>query len=308
MNIIFMGTPEFSVPCLERLIADGHTVSLVVTQADKPKGRGQKLTPPPVKECAMQHDIPVLQPRSLRDVETQEILRGYAPDLIVVVAYGKILPREVLELPPYGCINVHASLLPRYRGAAPIQWAVLNGETESGVTTMYMDVGLDTGDMLLRDVCTISPDMTAGELHDVLSTMGADVLSRTIEALQAGTLERIPQNDAESCYASMLDKSLCTMDFSKAAKQLHDQVRGLHPWPVATVQRDGKRLKIHRTRVAGETDIAAGLIVSTEPLRVACGDGTMLEICEVQAEGGKRMDAVAYFRGHPAEVLTPFSD
>lgn len=308
MNIIFMGTPEFSVPCLERLIADGHTVSLVVTQADKPKGRGQKLLPPPVKECAMQHDIPVLQPRSLRDADTQEVLRGYAPDLIVVVAYGKILPKEVLDLPPYGCINVHASLLPKYRGAAPIQWAVLNGESESGVTTMYMDVGLDTGDMLMKDSCPIPSEMTAGELHDRLSEMGADVLSRTLTALQDGTLTRTPQNDAESCYASMLDKSLCAMDFSKTATQLHNQVRGLHPWPVATVQQGGKRLKIHRTRVAGETDATAGLVISTAPMIVACGEGTALEICEVQAEGGKRMDAAAYFRGHPLEILTAFSE
>lgn len=303
-----MGTPEFSVPCLERLIADGHNVSLVVTQADKPKGRGQKLTPPPVKVCALEHDIPVLQPKSLRDAETQATLRDYAPELIVVVAYGKILPREVLELPVHGCINVHASLLPRYRGAAPIQWAVLNGESESGVTTMFMDVGLDTGDMLLKDVCPIPQDMTAGELHDQLSEMGAALLSRTIDKLQAGTLERIPQQDEESCYASMLDKSLCAMDFSKTAKQLHDQVRGLSPWPVATVERGGKKLKIHRTKVAGTCEAAPGLIVSTEPLCVACGEGTLLEICEVQAEGGKRMDAVAYFRGHPAACMTPFAD
>ncbi len=301
-----MGTPEFSVPCLERLISDGHTVSLVVTQADKPKGRGQKLTPPPVKQCALQYGIPVLQPKSLRDVETQTTLREYAPELIIVVAYGKILPREVLELPPYGCINVHASLLPRYRGAAPIQWAVLSGESESGVTTMFMDAGLDTGDMLLKDSVAIPSDMTAGELHDVLSERGAELLSRTVDALQAGTLTRTPQSDAESCYAPMLDKSLCAMDFTKTAQQLHNQVRGLSPWPVATVERGGKKLKIHRTRVAGMCDVAAGLIVSTEPLQVACGQGTLLEICEVQAEGGKRMDAVAYFRGHPAEPLTPF--
>lgn len=303
-----MGTPEFSVPCLERLIADGHTVSLVVTQADKPKGRGQKLTPPPVKECALQYGIPVLQPRSLRDAETQAALREYAPELIIVVAYGKILPRQVLEMPPHGCINVHASLLPRYRGAAPIQWAVLNGESESGVTTMFMDVGLDTGDMLLKDSVAVTPDMTAGELHDVLSEKGAALLSRTIDALQAGTLTRTPQNDEESCYAPMLDKSLCAMDFTKTAQQLHDQVRGLSPWPVATVERGGKKLKIHRTRVVGTCDAAPGLIVSTEPMQVACGEGTLLEICEVQAEGGKRMDATAYFRGHPAEVLAPFAD
>lgn len=308
MNVIFMGTPEFSVPCLERLITDGHTVSLVVTQADKPKGRGQKLTPPPVKECAMKHDIPVLQPSSLRTAETQALLREYAPDLIVVVAYGKILPREVLEMPKHGCINVHASLLPRYRGAAPIQWAVINGEKESGVTTMFMDVGLDTGDMLLKETVAIPEEMTAGELHDALSVSGAALLSRTIEALEAGTLTRTPQNDAESCYASMLDKSLCAMDFSRTAKQLHDQVRGLSPWPVATVERGDKKLKIHRTRVAGACDAAVGTVVSTDPVCIACGEGTLLEIVEVQAEGGKRMAASAYFCGHPVAVGEAFAD
>ena len=308
MNVIFMGTPAFAVPCLERLIADGHRVSLVVTQADKPKGRGQKMTPPPVKECALQHDIPVLQPASLKEAAVQETLRGYQPELIVVVAYGKILPRAVLEMPKHGCINVHASLLPRYRGAAPIQWAVLNGERESGVTTMFMDVGLDTGDMLLTDRCAIEPDMTAGELHDRLSVMGAQVLAKTLEALENGTLQRVPQEDAASCYAPMLDKSLCPMVFTKTAQQLHDQVRGLSPWPVATVMREGKRIRIHRTRVAGTAQAAPGTIVSTQPLVVACGEGTALEICEVQAEGGKRMEAASYFHGHPVAVGTAFAD
>ena len=256
----------------------------------------------------MKHGIPVLQPKSLRDAETQETLRGYAPELIIVVAYGKILPREVLEMPPHGCINVHASLLPRYRGAAPIQWSVLDGEAESGVTTMVMDVGLDTGDMLLKDRITIAEDMTAGELHDALSVMGAELMSRTIKELQAGTLTRTPQNDEDSCYAPMLDKSLCAMDFGKTAKQLHNQVRGLSPWPVATVMREGKKLKIHRTRVGGETAAAAGSIVSVDPVCVACGDGRLLEICEVQAEGGKRMEATAYFRGHPVELMAPFAE
>ncbi len=308
MNVIFMGTPEFAVPCLERLIEDGHQVSLVVTQADKPKGRGQKMMPPPVKECALRHDIPVLQPASLKSEEVQETLRRYQAELIVVVAYGKILPRAVLEMPKHGCINVHASLLPRYRGAAPIQWAVLNGETESGVTTMYMDVGLDTGDMLLTERCAIEPDLTAGELHDRLSVMGAEVLSKTLTALEAGQLQRIPQEDTASCYAPMLDKSLCAMDFAKTAQQLHNQVRGLHPWPVATVMQEGKRLKIHRTRVAESAEAAPGVIVCARPLIVACGGGTALEICEVQAEGGKRMDADAYFRGHPVAVGTQFSE
>ncbi len=308
MNVIFMGTPEFAVPCLERLIEDGHTVSLVVTQADKPKGRGQKMMPPPVKECALKHGIAVFQPSTLKDEAVQETLREQNADLIVVVAYGKILPRAVLEMPPHGCINVHASLLPRYRGAAPIQWAVLNGESESGVTTMYMDVGLDTGDMLLADRCEIEPDLTAGELHDRLSVMGASLLSKTLVSLEKGELQRIPQNDADSCYASMLDKSLCPLDFSKTAQKLHDQVRGLNPWPVATVMREGKRLKIHRTRVAGATAAEGGVVISAEPPIIACGNGTALELCEVQAEGGKRMEAAAYFRGHPLTVGEIFSE
>ncbi len=308
MNVIFMGTPEFAVPCLERLLADGHTVSLVVTQADKPKGRGQKLAPPPVKECAVKHGIPVFQPSSLRSAEAQKMLSRYEPELIVVVAYGKILPAAVLELPKYGCINVHASLLPRYRGAAPIQWAVLNGETEAGVTTMMMDVGLDTGDMLLTSRCPVEPELTAGELHDRLSVMGADTLSRTLCALQKGTLVRVPQTEEDTCYAPMLDKSLCALDFTKPATVLHNQVRGLNPWPVATVQREGKRLKIYRTRVAGVCTAPCGTVVCAEPLTIACGGGTALEICEVQAEGGKRMEAAAYFRGHPVETNSRFAD
>ncbi len=307
MNVIFMGTPEFAVPCLERLIQDGHTVSLVVTQADKPKGRGQKLTPPPVKACAMEHGIPVFQPATLKDEAAQAELRGYQPDLIVVVAYGKILPKEVLELPPHGCINVHASLLPRYRGAAPIQWAVLNGECESGVTTMMMDVGLDTGDMLLTSVCPISEDMTAGELHDALSLKGADVLSDTLTALQNGTLIRIPQT-GETCYASMLDKSLCRMDFAKSAAALHNQVRGLNPWPTATATVEGKTLKIHRTRVGEATDAAPNTVIATAPFTVSCGNGTSLVLLEVQGEGGRRMAAEDYFRGHPIPVGSRFSE
>ncbi len=301
-----MGTPDFSVPCLEQLIKDGHRVSLVVTQADKPKGRGHRMTPPPVKVCAAQHEIPVIQPGTLRNAEVVETLRACHPDVIVVVAYGKLLPREVLELPPKGCINVHASLLPRYRGAAPIQWAVLNGETESGVTTMFMDVGLDTGDMLLKEACPIADNMTAGELHDRLSVLGASLLSRTLRDLEAGCLARIPQNEESTCYAPMLDKSLCAMDFSRSAQQLHNQVRGLHPWPVATVMHGGKCLKIHRTRVAEPCQAVPGTVVSAEPLIVACGGETALEICEVQAEGGKRMEAVAYFRGHPLALQSRF--
>ncbi len=302
MNIIFMGTPAFAVPCLERLIADGHRVSLVVTQADKPKGRGQKLMPPPVKETALAHGIPVYQPSSLKTEEARAVLGDHAPDLIVVVAYGKILPKAVLDLPRYGCINVHASLLPKYRGAAPIQWAILNGERVSGVTTMFMDVGLDTGDMLLKAECSIDEAMTAGDLHDRLSVLGAQLLSDTLKELEAGTLTRHPQTDEGTCYAPMLDKSMSGLDFTKSAHRLHDQVRGLHPWPGAVVMFEGKRLKIHRTCVGSPCSAAPGVVVNTDPVTVACGDNTSLVLLEVQYEGGKRMAATDFFRGHP---LTP---
>ncbi len=307
MNIIFMGTPDFAVPCLERLIQDGHTVSLVVTQGDKPKGRGQKLTPPPVKETALQYDIPVLQPSSLKNEEVQAALASYAPDVIVVVAYGKILPKAVLDLPKYGCINVHGSLLPHYRGAAPIQWAVLNGETCSGVTTMFMDTGVDTGDMLLKAECPIPDDMTAGELHDRLSVMGAELLSETLRQLMAGTLVRHPQPKEDTFYAAMLDKSIGALDFSLPAATLHNRVRGLHPWPGASVLFEGKRLKLHRTRVSMPCEAAEGTVLSAAPIVIACGDNTAIELMEVQYEGGKRMAAADFFRGHPLTVGEKFS-
>ncbi len=307
MNVIFMGTPEFAVPCLEKLIEDGHTVSLVVTQGDKPRGRGQKLMPPPVKACAMEHGIPVLQPTTLKDEAVQDELRRYNADVIVVVAYGKILPKAVLDMPPHGCINVHASLLPRYRGAAPIQWAVLNGERESGVTTMYMDVGLDTGDMLLKSYCPITEDMTAGELHDALSVQGAALLSDTLKAMENGTLTRTPQTGISN-YAPMLDKSLCAMDFTKSAAELHNQVRGLNPWPTATAKVGGKVLKIHRTRVGEPCDAKPNTVISTVPFTVSCGEGTSLVLLEVQGEGGKRMAAEDFFRGHPISINTSFSE
>ena len=308
MNIVFMGTPEFAVPCLERLLQDGHTVSMVVTQSDKPKGRGQKLTPPPVKAFALTHDIPVLQPNTLKSNETQEALKECDADVMVVVAYGKILPKAVLDMPKFGCINVHASLLPAYRGAAPIQWAVLNGEKESGVTTMFMDVGLDTGDMLLKSTCTIDENMTAGELHDALSLQGAELLSKTLKQLEEGTLQRIPQT-GESCYAPMLSKSLCALDFCKTATELHNQVRGLNPWPTATAVVGGSVLKIHKTRVVNEiSNYAPNKVVSTAPFLVSCGNNTLLELIEVQAQGGKRMTAAEYFRGHPIELFSVFAD
>lgn len=293
-----MGTPEFAVPCLERLYADGHEVLLAVTQADKPKGRGYTLTPPPVKSCALAHGTPVAQPAKVKNNPGFfEQLAACRPDAAVVVAYGKILPQEVLDIPRFGCVNVHASLLPRYRGAAPIQWAVLNGETESGVTTMRMDAGLDTGEMLVRRRVGVPPDMTSGELHGVLSREGADALSETLRRLEAGTLVPERQDDALSCYAPMLSRDLSPVDWNRPAGQLKNQVRGLNPWPSALTRLEGKALKIHRAEIGPAVSAAPGTVVSTDPLTVACGEETSLVLREVQPEGGRRMDAADFVRG-----------
>ncbi len=301
MRIVFMGTPEFAVPTLERILADGHEVTLAITQPDKPVGRKQILTPPPVKACAAAHGIPVYQPLSMKTEESLAVLRQEAPDLVVVVAFGQILPKAVLDTPRYGCINVHASLLPRYRGAAPIQWAVINGESQVGVTTMQMDVGLDTGDMLLRCARELPDDMTAGELHDLLAEDGAALLSDTLRALQNGTLCPEKQPD-ESNYAPMLHKGLSPLDFSKSAKALHDQVRGMNPWPSANCRLHGKMLKVHVSAVGDATDQPAGTVCSIDPLAVACGDGRMLILSEIQYEGKQRMSAADFLRGHAVTI------
>ena len=298
-----MGTPDFAVPCLERLIADGHTIPLVVTQADKPKGRGHHMTPPPVKECALAHGLTVFQPTRLRDEEALETIRAAAPDLIVVVAYGKILPKALLELPQHGCINVHGSLLPQYRGAAPIQWAVLDGQPKTGVTTMWMNEGLDTGDMLMTREREIPLDMTAGELFDALCQDGAQLLSETITALEQGTLTPQKQDDSKATYASMLTKEMSAIDWNKPALQIHNQVRGLNPWPSAVCRCLGKMMKVHKTNPSMQTtDAAVGTVIATAPLTVACGGGTALELLEVQYEGGKRMPSADFLRGHPLNV------
>ncbi len=299
MRVVFMGTPDFAVPCLKQLLQDGYQVPLVVTQSDKPKGRGHQLAPPPVKAFAMTEGLEVYQPVSLKKEEAVTRIAAAKPDVIVVVAYGKILPQAILDLPAFGCINVHASLLPKYRGAAPIQWAVLNGEAESGVTTMRMDAGLDTGDMLLRSSCPITEEMTAGELHDRLSMEGAKLLSRTLRALEVGDLHPVRQNSAESCYAPMLDKSLSPMDWTRPAGSLHNQVRGLNPWPSASTSYEGKLLKIHKSQVGETVETEPGIIVKLDPLTIACGGGTSLILLEVQGEGAKRMAAADYLRGHP---------
>lgn len=297
MNIVFMGTPDFAVPCLQKLLDAGYPVTGVFTQPDKPKGRGYKMVPPPVKELAMAHDIPVFQPNSLRNDESFEMIKSCAPDLIVVVAYGKILPKRVLELPKYGCINVHASLLPRYRGAGPIQWAILNGESETGITTMYMGEGLDTGDMLEQVKTPIGENETADELYTRLSKMGAETLLVTLQKLEADALLRTPQDDSLSCYAPILDKSLCPIDFNKTAWEIHNQIRGLSSWPAATTTYKGKRLKVYESRLVSRNG-QPGEILDTKRFIVACKEGAV-ELVSVQYEGGRRMDGDAFLRGRP---------
>lgn len=302
MDIVFMGTPEFAVPCLERLISDGHNVKGVFTQPDKPKGRGHKMQFPPVKECAVEAGIPVYQPLKMKDGEAISILENLNPELIIVVAYGKILPKEILDYPKYGCINMHASILPRYRGAAPIQWSVLNGEKISGVTAMQMDVGLDTGDMLLTKTVKIDENETAGELHDKLSVLGADVMSETIDLLLKGELKPEKQDDSESNYAPMLSKDLCPIDWNESAQKVHNKVRGLSPWPVATAKLGEKTIKIHKTAVSGRCNATPGeVVVSDKKLVVACGESTSVEIIVLQTEGKKAMNASDFLRGNPIE-------
>ncbi len=308
MKLIFMGTPDFAVPSLERLIADGHHVSLVVTQPDKPVGRKQIMTPPAVKVCALAHTIEVYQPTSMRTEEARARLAEENADAIIVVAYGKILPKAILDLTPNGCINVHGSLLPRYRGAAPVQWAVLNGDAEAGVTTMLLDEGVDTGDMLLTFSRPLDDTITGGELFDLLAQDGADLLSRTLDELVAGTLTPIPQPTEGACYASMLDKSMCPLDWTKPARTLHNQVRGMNPWPVATCRVDGKVMKVFVSRVGEATDAAPGTVITAQPLTVACGDGKSLILDEIQAEGSRRMAAADYLRGHPIAVGSSLID
>lgn len=303
MNIVFMGTPEFAVPCLKALVESGENVSAVFSQPDKPKGRGYKLTPPPVKEYALSQNIPVYQPASLKKGEdaeaAYETLKELAPDLIVVVAYGKILPPRILDLPKTYCINIHASLLPKYRGAGPIQWSILNGESETGVTSMLMGEGLDTGDMLIKAATEIGENETADELHDRLAVMGADVLLETVKAIKTGNINPQPQDDELSCYAPMLTKALCPIDFNKSAQEIHDQIRGLSSWPCACAEIGGRRLKIYRSELdhvhhGGN----AGEICDKEKFTVICGDGYGITFTEVQAEGGKRMKTADYLRGN----------
>lgn len=305
MRIVFMGTPEFAVPSLKALVEAGHDVCGVFTQPDKPKNRGMKLQAPPVKEYAITQNIPVFQPLKMRDGEALSILKELSPELIVVAAYGKILPVDILELPPKGCINVHSSLLPKYRGAAPINWAILNGEDETGVTIMYMAEGLDTGDMIAAACTPISLEENAQQLHDRLAEMGAELVARVVSDMENGEVSAAVQDDALSCYAPMLSKELSPIDWTKSARQIHDQVRGLYPWPAAVSEIDGVRCKVIRTALSGEcTDKAPGAFVQADKkgLKIACGSGEVLEILELQPDGKKAMAATAFLMGHPIKI------
>ncbi|MCL2827858.1 MAG: methionyl-tRNA formyltransferase [Oscillospiraceae bacterium] len=299
MRILFMGTPDFACLSLEQLYETGHDICGVFTQPDKPKNRGMQLAPPPVKVLASFHGTPVYQPNTLRDGEAVSLIRSLAPELIVVVAYGKILPKEILDLPPYGCINVHASLLPKYRGAAPIQWAVLNGEQETGVTIMHMAEGMDTGDMIAIRQTEIGPQETSGELFERLKDLGARLLAETIQTIADGTATRIPQDDAQATLAPPLRRDMSPVDWDRPADQIMNQIRGLNPWPVATAIIGGREFKLYAARKGDGRD-EPGTVLSTgkDGLEIACGDGSVV-ITELQAPGKKRMDAGAYLRGNP---------
>lgn len=302
MRVVFMGTPDIAATCLKKILADGFEVVGVYTQPDRPKGRGMKMVCSPVKEVALAAGIPVFQPENFREEDSVQQLRDLQPDICAVVAYGRILPQKVLDVPKRGCINIHASILPKYRGSAPYQWAVLDGLEETGVTAMYLTREMDAGDIIDVSRTPIGENETAGELLDRLAVLGADLLSKTLSRFAQGEVEGTAQDASQVSYAPMLDKSMSPIDWTKTARQVHNHVRGLHPWPVATAEIQGKLFKVHATRVAegsGEPGQILGL--SKTGLLVACGEGAV-EILSLQAEGGKRMSAPDYFRGHPLQL------
>ena len=304
MRVVFMGTPEIAATCLEKILADGFQVVGVYTQPDRPRNRGMKLAISAVKEVALAHELPVFQPENFRDDKTVQQLQQLQPDVVAVVAYGQILPQCVLDIPSCGCINIHASVLPSYRGSAPYQWAVLDGLEETGVTAMYLCRQMDAGDVIQVSKTPIEPNETAGELLDRLAVLGADLLGKTLSDIASGCVRRTPQDESQATYAPMLDKSMSPIDWTKTATQVHNHVRGLNPWPVATTQIAGKHFKIYSTVVLDkETDAQPGTVLALTKtgLQVACGSGAV-EIRVLQAEGGKRMAAPDYFRGHPLEL------
>jgi methionyl-tRNA formyltransferase len=299
-----MGTPDIAATCLKQILDDGFEVVGVYTQPDRPKGRGMKLVASPVKEVALAQGIPVFQPDHFKDAQTAEQLRSLNPDVCAVVAYGRILPQTILDIPAKGCVNIHASLLPQYRGSAPYQWAVLDGQKQTGVSAQYMALKMDAGDVIDVAKTAIDPNETAGELLDRLAVLGAQLLSKTLTRLASGPVEATAQDEAMVTYAPMLDKSMCPIDWSKTAQQVHDHVRGLHPWPVATAQLEDTWFKIHQTVVSEGSGTPGQILGLTKTgLRVACGEGAV-EIRMLQAENGKRMAAVDYFRGHPLKEGT----
>ena len=308
MRVVFMGTPRFAVPSLEALIGAGHEVCGVFSQPDRPVGRHQnKLQPTPVKECALAHSIPVFQPEKLRDGAALAMLQELAPELIVVAAYGRVLPEDILALPPCGCINVHSSLLPKYRGAAPINWAILNGEKETGVTIMDMAPELDAGDIILQRSTPIDPEEDAAALYDRLAEMGGALLVEAVEAIRTGAATHTPQDHAAHTLAPMLTKALSPVDWGRSAREIHDQIRGLIPWPGAsTVALTGEPVKLWRAQVLDrKTEKTPGAVVEAgaQGIDMACGDGRVLRILELQAPGARRMAAADYLRGHPIEGI-----
>ena len=301
MRVVFMGTPDIAATCLKRILADGFEVVGVYTQPDRPKGRGMKLTASPVKEVALSAGIPVFQPETFREEETVQALRDLKPDICAVVAYGRILPQKVLDIPTFGCINIHASILPQYRGSAPYQWAVLDGQKETGVTAMYLVREMDAGDMIEVSKTPIGENETAGELLDRLAELGAALLSKTLSRFTQGPVPATPQDESQVSYAPMLEKTMCPIDWTKTAQQVHDHVRGLQPWPVATMELKGQPFKVHETRIVPGSGKPGEILGLTKTgLVIACGQGAV-EIRVLQAQGGKRMAAPDYFRGHPLE-------
>ena len=308
-NIIFMGTPDFAVPCLDKL-HQNYNVTAVITQPDRPKGRGQHLAKSPVKVYAEEHNLPVYQPEKIKTAEFTEKLRQMQPDLIIVVAFGQILSQEILDIPKFGCINVHASLLPRWRGAAPIHWSIIGGDTETGVTTMYMDAGLDTGDMILKAKTVITPEMTTAQLHDALMMQGADLLIETIQSIENGTVSREKQDDSLSCYAKMLNNDNCRIDWKKSAQEVHNLVRGLNSWPIAYTTLNGKKFKIWQTKIvdADTTGKTPGQIIdlTKKGIIVATGNGAM-ELLQIQPPNKAKMPASSYINGHRQELSSDVS-
>ena len=301
MRVVFMGTPDIAATCLKKIIADGCEGVGVYTQPDRPKGRGMKMVYSAVKEVAIANNLPVFQPENFREDATVEELKALQPDVDAVVAYGRILPQRVLDIPAMGCVNIHASILPQYRGSAPYQWAVLDGLKETGVTAQHMVLKMDAGDVIDVAKTPIGPDETAGELLDRLAVLGADLLSRVLTRFESGDVTGVPQNEAEVSFAPMLDKSMCPIDWNKTARQVHDHVRGLHPWPVATMELKGQKFKVHATKVVEGSGKPGEILGLTKTgLKIACGEGAV-EVTQLQAEGGKRMAAPDYFRGHPLE-------